>query len=468
MKRLTTMLAALLFVTGVFAQTITVAQALQNAASLSQGQTSTETYTIEGYVTVITENAYNENFNNMTFWIADSRGTAASNAKGALYVYRGRPSQELKVGDKIRVVSTLKNFNGLIETAIKNAPVTWLESAPSDPGQSQEQESVTGSLRVCAQNLENYYYNITQVNPYTNGKKPRNYYTTEEFVAKTRKIVDNMIAIDADIYAFCEVEAQPIVLAQLADSMNAHVNSSLYAAVSDGISEAWNATTNNNIKSGFIYRKDKIKTYGNSNPGSTANYYKHTMRIQNFEVIASKEQFALSMNHFKAKDESEDEGNSLRKTNANSLITALKNYAYDPDILILGDLNCEVGEDPLNIIENAGYTEQILRFNPNAYSHCHLGTPELIDHVYANASMSAQIVNAYVKHVSTYKCTYSVSQADSYSDHDPYVIEINLNSSQDIPQLSSPVRAKKTIESGQLILTLPDGSRYNVMGIKVR
>ena len=116
MKRLTTMLAALLFVTGVFAQTITVAQALQNAASLSQGQTSTETYTIEGYVTVITENAYNENFNNMTFWIADSRGTAASNAKGALYVYRGRPSQELKVGDKIRVVSTLKNFNGLIET----------------------------------------------------------------------------------------------------------------------------------------------------------------------------------------------------------------------------------------------------------------------------------------------------------------------------------------------------------------
>lgn len=457
MKRLTTMLAALLFVTGVFAQTITVAQALQNAASLSPGQTSTETYTIEGYVTVITENAYNEDYNNMTFWIADSRGTAASNDNGALCVYRGRPSQELKVGDKIRVVSSLKNFYGIIET-IKSAPVTWLESAPSDPGQSQEPESVTGSLRVCAQNLENYYYN---------SNTGRGNYTTEEFIAKTRKIVNNMIAIDADIYAFCEVEAQPIVLAQLADSMNARVSDSPYVPVGDGISEAWIATSNNNIKSGFIYRKDKIKTYGNSNPGSTANYYKNTMRIQTFEVLSSKEQLTLSMNHFKAKDNTADEGNSKRVMNANNLMSALNMYAYDPDILILGDLNCEVGEDPLNIIENAGYEEQLLKYDKNAYSHCY-NEGELIDHAYANATMSAQIVNAYVKHVCTYRCTYSVSQTDSYSDHDPYVIEINLNSSQDIPQLSSPVRAKKTIESGQLILTLPDGSRYNVMGIKVR
>jgi len=452
------MLAALLFVTGVFAQTITVAQALQNAASLSQGQTSTETYTIEGYVTVITENAL-DTHGNMTFWIADSRGSAASNSAGALQVYRGRPDRELAEGDKVRVVSPLKNHYGTLETGQANAPVTWLESAPSDPGQSQGQEMVTGSLRICAQNLENYYFN------YNTG---RGNYTRAEFAAKTRKIVNNMIAIDADIYAFCEVEAQPEVLVQLADSMNARVSGTPYVAVADNINDPWYANTNNNIKSGFIYRKDKIKLYGNNNSGSSQNYYKQTMRIQNFEVISSKEQLALSMNHFKAKLPDAASTNTDRVANANQLMSSLKNYAYDPDILILGDLNCEVGEDPLNIIENAGYEEQLLKYDANAFSHCNGGARQLIDHVYANASMAAQIVNAYVKHVSAWKCNTSVLESDSYSDHDPYVIEINLNSSQDIPQLSSPVRAKKTIESGQLILTLPDGSRYNVMGIKVR
>lgn len=455
MKKITSLLIALLCIAG--AQAITVEEALAIGQPLAHSATTDETYSIVGYVNVITDNSYNTDYNNMTFWIADTRGTASSTAQGALQVWRGRPDRELQVGDKVRVEAKLKKWYEKIETDPVNAPVFWLESA----GEEQP-DTLRGSLRVCAQNLQNYYYNLNT---------GRGNYTPEEFVAKTRKIVRNMLAIDADIYAFCEVEAQPIVLKQLADSMNAHAGvAGRYAAVNDNISVTWSETADYNIKSGFIYRTDKVATVGSSMGGTPGNgYYAHTMRIQTFKQLSNNEKLVVSMNHFKAKDNSSDAGEKTRKTNANNLITMLMNTTSDPDKLILGDLNCEIGEAPLNAIVDAGYEEQLLRYDPYAYSHCYNGG-ELIDHVFANASMAEQIVNAYVKHVSTYRCTSYVTQDMSYSDHDPCVVEINLGNASAILTETHPQdnRCRKVLENGQLILILPDGSKYNVIGVRMQ
>ena len=277
------------------------------------------------------------------------------------------------------------------------------------------------TLRICAQNLENYYYNYTQ------STRP-SYSDAEGFRTKTVKIVNAMLTIDADIYAFCEVEAKPIVLQQLADSMNAHAGvSGRYAAVNDGIDYTWyDGITDNQIKSGFIYRTDKVATVG-SNSGAVygSGYYARTMRIQAFKQLSNNEKFVVSMNHFKAKDSSSDQGEAQRQTNANNLVSAVGNLTADPDILILGDLNCEYGEAPITTIVNAGFEEQLLKYDAYAWSHCY-GGGELIDHVLANPSMAAQIVNAYVKHVSAYKCNSAVTWDMSWSDHDPYVVELNL------------------------------------------
>ena len=97
-------------------ETITVAKALKLAASLAQDEVSKEYYYIIGYVTNITQNNFNTDYNNMTFWIADSKGTASSNAEGAFYVYRGKPDVELAVGDKVQVATALYNYKGLIES----------------------------------------------------------------------------------------------------------------------------------------------------------------------------------------------------------------------------------------------------------------------------------------------------------------------------------------------------------------
>ena len=271
----------------------------------------------------------------------------------------------------------------------------------------------SGRIRVVGNNLQNYYYN------YNTG---RGNYTDAERIAKTRKIVDAMLQANADIYAFCEVEAKPIVLQQLADSMNAHAGvAGRYAAVNDGINEEWDSQYNNNIKSGFIYRTDRVKPYGSNYAAATATYYKNTMRIQAWEEKSTGERFTLSMNHFKAMAD----GAEMRVTNATWLMNNLPSRAQDPDILILGDLNAEMDEECISVITNKGYAEQLLRFDENAYSYIYSSKRELIDHAFANSTMANQITGAAVWHVNT-----SAYSSDRYSDHDAYLVAINLGDQQ--------------------------------------
>ena len=473
MRRFWIIVLILGIVSAAYAQALTVAQALAIGNELEHEGVTSESYTIEGYVNVITDNQYSSSYNNMTFWIADTRGTKSSSANGALQVYRGRPNQELVEGDKVRVVAKLKKYYSTIETTPYNVPVTWLEPEPDGGGEGEENVSPVdlpevgnGRLKVFAQNVENYYYN------YNTG---RGKYTREEFAEKTRKMVDAMLMVDADIFALCELEAKPIILTQLADSMNKRIpDANPYVAVSDGIDVEWDAEYNNNIKSGFIYRSDKVKTYGTNYASTTVTYYKNTQRIQTFEELSSGERFTISMNHFRSKKNGG--GDEQRVKNANYVLNGLSSYYYcDQDILILGDLNCEVGEEPITILQNAGYEEQLLKYDSESYSYCYSGSGQLIDHAMANNTMAAQITGAGVFHISTTCGADAYKNVDyRYSDHDPYVVGLCLGTGDcndtptDIDSVQPEQCAIKTIENGQLIITLPDGSRYNVIGIRIR
>lgn len=315
-----------------------------------------------------------------------------------------------------------------------------------------------GRLKVFAQNVQNYYFH------YDNYESTRANYDHEAFAEKTHRMVDAMMMVDADIFALCEVEAQEIVLRQLADSMNMRVQGEPYVAVEDGINEAWDPEYDNNIKSGFIYRKDKVQPVGSCYPASTYTYYRNTMRIQAFEELATGEQFTMAMNHFKSKIGG---GEEKRITNAQHLLKAIKKYASDPDVLILGDLNCEEWEQPITIIKDAGYKELLIKYNPDAYSHCY-GGGELIDHVLANASMEEQVTGAGVFHISTACGTDGAKNANyRYSDHDPYIVCLCLGAEEcptAIETVPAQPRAKKTIENGQLIIILPDGSIFDAFG----
>lgn len=307
---------------------------------------------------------------------------------------------------------------------------------------------------VLANNLENYY-----INP----NSGRGDYTQAQIVAKTGKIVEMMLASNADIFAFCEVEAKPAVLQYLVQELNTAAGGNDFAAVTDGIDEDWDERYNNNIKSGFVYRVATVAPYGSDYAATNVTYYKNTMRIQAWTEISSGERFTLSMNHFKAK--TDDASISKRVDNANWLMAGLSNSSKvkDPDILIMGDLNAQMGEQCLTIIQNNGYVEQLLRFDEDAYSYIYHGSHELIDHAFANSTMAQQITAAAVWHTNT-----SQSYSQRYSDHDAVLVGLRLGEQlSDIETIDVTVPVYKEIRHGQIII-IRGGVEYTLTGARLK
>ncbi len=316
-------------------------------------------------------------------------------------------------------------------------------------------------LRIVGQNARNYLSDFTATNADVTNE--------EDFNAKTNKMANVFLALQADIVAICEVQENDEILGYITDAMNTISGTTVYTYVTDGMSASQSSSGYMPIKAGFIYRTDKVVTVGDSHSPYTTWNYKPRMRYQAFRELASEEVFTLSMNHFKAKESnaSADNSEATRLENATKLINSLATVTVDPDILVMGDLNATTEETPVQMIMDAGYEEQLVRFDPRAYSYIYKGKKNLIDHVLANSTMASQVTAAYAYHINT-----GASYTYKFSDHDTYVVGLCLGEGGCTPEdLHAPdtgLRAKKTIEAGSLLLTLPDGSKYNVMGIRVR
>ena len=113
---------------------ITCAEAL--AICQATGETSTtETYTIRGYVTEFKE-TYNTQFGNATFWIADEQGGGQ-----VILAFRVKPvnesDQAVNVNDYVEVVGTLVNYKG--NTPEVNAGGTYTIVTAGEGGETPEQ-----------------------------------------------------------------------------------------------------------------------------------------------------------------------------------------------------------------------------------------------------------------------------------------------------------------------------------------
>lgn len=285
------------------------------------------------------------------------------------------------------------------------------------------------TIRVCGQNVQNFFYSLDRERTQGNWVPLSNYNTAEGRQAKAEVIVQALAPCQADIYAFNEVEARTTTadteaMQVLATEMSKATGYE-YAMVADGLTYDPQTDATGQIKSGFIYRTDRVAPVGD-NLSTAIGYtvaYPYMMRMQTFRSKATGEQFTLSMNHFKASRSSDmSEDVVKREQNAIALLKGLDS-ALDPDILVMGDLNSTMGEQCLNNLLDAGYEEQIIRFEGNgAYSYWY-DSGELIDHVFANATMARQVAAVNMMHVAT---PHAVGRNNAYSDHDPYVVTLAL------------------------------------------
>ena len=327
----------------------------------------------------------------------------------------------------------------------------------------------THTLLVCCMNLE--YYIVEAFDSYG----PAN---NTEHQAQRAKVSQALAKINADIYAFVEIQLGQGALAELAADLTKNTGRN-FTYINDGSSIDGTFT-----KAGYIYCTDKVTPHGNMQHNNT--YVQNRKKVQGFTEKASGEKFILSVNHFKAKsgngsgankDQGDGQGsyNAARVQEANSIISRYTSYTStfgDEDFLIVGDLNAYGKEDPITTLTDWGMIDLHRTFHADSsYSYVYQGTLGYLDHALCNSSLYPQVtgmtpyhINAPERDAYTYNGSLNDGTMFRCSDHDPILVGLRLGKDNTSTDLTAPTydfyynHAIQSIENAQ-------GGTYTIYNI---
>lgn len=313
-----------------------------------------------------------------------------------------------------RVVAPGKLVTGAAPTFLNNKP----EAKPKMP---------KNGLLICAANIQNYFFDL--------GGYAQRKTTKKQQLLQTEKICKAFQQIDADIYALCEIQRGDSAPQMLVDAMNAMAKKEKYAYVSDG----WD--NQDMISCGYIYRKDRVRAYGEMVHGyaDTTSHYHYRLVAIGFEELSTGGKFVLNINHLRSKRGTGAESNEKRMANVDSLLVMLdkiegEQMFDDADILLVGDYNSYAQEEPIQTIVRAGYEDMIVRDDSTSYSYVYHSEAGCLDRVFASKTMAKQVQKVAVYHVNTdyfYSRGFKRGLDNTmfrYADHDPVLISVKLDS----------------------------------------
>lgn len=309
--------------------------------------------------------------------------------------------------------------------------------------------ALPGRFRVGAMNVLNYFTTF-------GGADDRGASNYAEFQRQKDKVLAALTALDADVLGLIEIQNSSDAVNDVLNGLNGAVGSGVYAAVA----EPDNGPGGDAIRTLLLYKTAKLQPVGpclsdNDSVWNTPSPLRYP-QAQLFEEIATGERFIACLNHWKSKSSSGATGlnadkydgqgawNYLRKQQASRLHSWLQTVCAstgDNDVLILGDLNSNGEEDPLDVLRAAGYADQGSRFHPGDYSY-RLGEERgRLDHAFASGSMAAQVVAAEHWHInadepafydynlenkSTAQQAINLGTPYRSSDHDPVLVGVCL------------------------------------------
>ena len=311
-----------------------------------------------------------------------------------------------------RVVAPGKLVTGATPKFMNNKP----EAKPKMPKEG---------LLVCAANIQNYFFDL--------GGYAQRKTTKKQQQMQTEKICKAFKQIDADIYALCEIQRGDSAPQMLVNAMNAMAKKDKYAYVSDG----WD--NQDMIACGYIYRKDRVRAYGEMVHGyaDTASHYHYRLVAMGFEELSSGEKFVLNINHLRSKRGTGAESNEKRMANVDSLLVMLDKIESeqmfdDADLLLVGDYNAYAQEEPVQAIVRAGYEDLVVRDDSTSYSYIYHSEAGCLDRVFASETMAKQVQKVAVYHLNAdyfYSRGFKRGLDDTmfrYADHDSVLIQVEL------------------------------------------
>jgi predicted extracellular nuclease len=337
-------------------------------------------------------------------------------------------------------------------------------------------DAVGGNLKVAAFNVLNYFTTLdtgSDICGPLGDQECRGADTASEFTRQRDKIIAALVAIDADVVGLIEIENYPgdVPIADLVSGLNDVMGAGTYNYVATG------AIGDDAIRVGLIYKPANVSLVGGfavlDDPAFTdpLGYGEEKSRpalAQTFMDVNTGGTFTAVVNHLKSKgsacgpgDDDPEQGNCnlTRALGAQALVDWLltdPTGSGDPDMMILGDLNAYAMEDPVQTLEDNGFTNLVKAKALNgdyAYSYTFDGMVGTLDYSLANSSLASQVNSATIWHINTdepavidYDENYNPPgyySSDAYrsSDHDPVVIGLVMTTEQEVNELIDAVQA---------------------------
>jgi uncharacterized protein len=376
--------------------------------------------------------------------------------------------QTVRVGDSVTDLVGVVDFGsiGNSQATFKLQPlsvagVTISRTNPRTPGPLLP----AGNVRVASANVLNFFTTFTNGNDVfgntnqgcslgsgTSKSNCRGADNLAEFVRQRDKIVNELVAMDADVVGLMEIQNNgTTAVSHLVDSVNAKVGFPLYSYVPTPASTGTDA-----IRVAMIYKPSVVSLVGA--PMSDGDGINNRPPLAQTFKAANGAKFSVIVNHLKSKascpsgtgvnaDNGDSQGcwNGTRIQQAQRLasyfIPFVQQTSGDPDVLVIGDMNSHGFEDPINLLTGAGMVNELERFVRPAglvYSHVFDGESGYLDHALATASLDGQVAGATEWHNNADEpdaIDYNtdgkpqdlyVNNAYRASDHDPVVVSLNL------------------------------------------
>jgi len=348
--------------------------------------------------------------------------------------------------------------------------------------------TVGGTLKVSSFNVLNYFTTIDTTASDTTGpcapsgtQDCRGADSASELSRQTAKAATALCGINADIFGLMELENNATAsLTSLVTAANAISGCGPFAYINTG------TIGTDAIKVGLLYNTNTVAPSGSFallTSSADARFIDTKNRpslAQTFSQTSTGEKLTVVVNHLKSKgsactdinpsdiDNNDGQGNCnlTRTAAAQALVDWVQGDptgSFDPDFLLIGDMNSYAKEHPIQAIEKGAddtantsddFTNLVKTFGGTAaYSYVFDGQTGYIDHALASPSLLAQVTGAGDWHINadeppsfdyndtvadTGEATFEVKPSalplyavNPYrtSDHDPVVIGIQLAAS---------------------------------------
>ncbi len=390
-------------------------------------------------------------------------------------------------GLTLRAGSTTANASGIFDEKFgayileATTPLSFTDANPRP-----DAPTVHGSLRIAIGNVLNFF-NGDGSGTSAGFPTARGATTLAEYQRQRAKIVAGITALSPDIMGLTEVEndgyGPTSALADLVAGLNAAAPAgTTYAFVDASAVEI----TTDLIHVALIYRTETVAPVGAAATLSDPafNNLARNPLAQTFQQLPTGEKLTVSINHWRAKgsaasgagnaDSGDGQGtnNALRVAEADALVSWLATdptHSGDPDFLIIGDLNSYAKEDPIAVIETAGYVNLTeASEGAGGYSYAFNGEFGHLDHALASPHLAAQFVDAATWHVNSDEPVYydynlenkdaaqqaiNVGPPYRYSDHDPVLSGFDLHPDPSAPTFTTQPTSQTVAEGASVAFT---------------